>query len=330
MNRILPLYFVFFFLGACATDPIRSPASGPDSSKVPMVPVILAKPFQGPLLVGTEGFKRPAAKVYLPLQFASQESWPLVVLLHGFSGTADSEDQYLTMRFRVSDRGFILLTPDGTVTPKGTHGTDGKDLGGNPFWNATDFCCDFAHTGVDDAGYLRKLIETVKVKYNVDPNRIYIFGHSNGGFMANRLACEMGGEIAGIASLAGGTYADASRCRDPKPVPYLQIHATDDLAISYDGGLPLYAGGKATIAQWIVKNGCTPKSRETLNKDFVFLIPGNDTTMEAWGECASGRPVALWTIKNSENKNLNPHIPIFNLNFSDAVLTFLFSQRLNQ
>jgi polyhydroxybutyrate depolymerase len=324
MKRLL----LFLVLSACATAPDRRIASAPDATKIPGTPAILTKPFQGPFLVNPEGATRPPAKVYLPLQFASQEQWPLVVLLHGFSGTADTEDQYLTMRFRVSNRGFILLTPDGTLTPKGTLGTDGKDLGGNPFWNATDFCCDFAKTGVDDAGYLRKLIEIVKAKYNVDPARVYIFGHSNGGFMANRLACEMGDQIAGIASLAGGTYANAELCRDPKPVPYLQIHAPDDPTISYDAGQPLYAGGKATIAQWLAKNGCPAEGRHTLNKDFVMIIPGNDTSMEAWNDCSSGRPVALWTIKPYEGKYHNAHIPIFNLDFSDAVLTFLLDQKL--
>ncbi len=312
-------------LAACAATPKRSIASGAEGSKIPAVPFNLSKPFQGPILVGAEGFNRPAAKVYLPLQFATQEQWPLVILLHGFSGTADSEDQYLTMRYRVSSRGFVLLTPDGTITPKNTMAPDGKDLGGNPFWNATDFCCDFARTGVDDVGYLTKLIDVVKTKYNIDPRRVYIIGHSNGGFMANRLACEIGDQIAGIASLAGGSYADASKCRDPKPVPFLQIHAVDDATLAYDGGLPQYAGGKATIGQWLARNGCSANSQNTFIKDFVPAIPGNDTSMEAWRECNSGKPVALWTIKPHFEKYHNAHVPIFNLDFTAAVLDFLFA-----
>ena len=328
MMQILLFYVVAnLFLSACSSAPQRHIASAPEDSQVPMVPQVLAKPYQGPLLVEAQGHRRAPAKVYLPLQFASQESWPLVVLLHGFSGTADQQDQYFTLRYRVSGRGFVLLTPDGTLTPKGTLGQDGKDLGGNPFWNATDFCCDFARTDVDDVGYLRKLIDTVKLKYNIDPHRIYIFGHSNGGFMANRLACEMGAELAGIANLAGGSFADPAMCRDPKPVSYLQIHAPDDKTISYESGLPQYAGGKPTIAQWITKNGCSEKARPTLNKDFVLAIPGNDTSMEAWSECSSGRTIMLWTIKAYEDKYHNAHVPIFNLNFTDAVLDFLFTQK---
>jgi polyhydroxybutyrate depolymerase len=329
MIRKLPFYIVaLLVLSSCATGAQRQIASASEGPKIPMVPQVLTKPYQGPILVEAEGHRRAAAKVYLPRQFASQESWPLVVLLHGFSGTADQQDQYLTLRYRVSGRGFVLLTPDGTLTPKGTLGADGKDLGGNPFWNATNYCCDFARTGVDDTGYLKKLIETVKLNYNIDPNRVYIFGHSNGGFMANRLACEMGGQIAGIANLAGGSFADPAMCRDPKPVSYLQIHAVDDKTISFDDGLPQYAGGKPTIDQWITKNGCSAKGRPTINKDFVLTIPGNDTSVEAWNECFTERTTMLWTIKGHEDKHHNAHVPIFNLNFTDAVLDFLLAQKL--
>lgn len=316
------------FLTACAGTPKRTIASGPEGSNLPMVPALLAKTFQGPFLVNPEGATRAAAKVYLPLEFAKKESWPLVVLLHGFSGTAEIEDTYLMMRYRVSSRGFILLTPDGSALPKGTTTPDGGDVSGLQFWNATDFCCDFKKTNVDDVGYLSKLIETVKLKYNVDPDRIYIFGHSNGGFMANRLACEMGGQIAGIASLAGGTFADAGKCRAPTPVAYLQIHAEDDRKIPFENGPPEMAGGRLTVQQWTTKNGCAGSSRKTLEQDFLFFAPGNDTKQEIWTNCKSGKPVAFWTINTFENEHHNPHIPVFNYSFGEKVLDFLLEQRL--
>ena len=270
--------------------------------------------YQGPIEFNADGAGRKSAKAYLPLQYSETKSWPLVVLLHGFSGTAEAEDIYLGLRYRASLRGFILLTPEGTVTPKGTLGADGKDLGGNQFWNATDACCDFGKTGVDDTGYLLALIEKMKRAYKVDPSRVYLIGHSNGGFMVNRLGCEAKGAFAAIANLAGGSFKNPANCRIPEPVAYLQIHAVDDKTILYDAA-PAYAGGKETVDQWLVKNGCDRSPTQSWHKDFVFAIQGPDTKEATWKKCSSGKDVAFWTIKPFEAKWHNAHVPLFNLSF---------------
>ncbi len=282
--------------------------------------------YKGPILLPTGDVKRAAAKLYLPLQYEQKANWPLVILLHGFTGTAEAEDAYLGTRFRVSSLGFILLTPEGTAVPAGTKGGSGEDLGGKQFWNATDTCCDFGRTGVDDAGYLTRLIEETASQYNVDRNRIYIFGHSNGGFMANRLACEIGDRLAGVASLAGGTFKDPSACKNTAAVPYLQIHATDDPTIVY-GEDPNYAGATATVDQWVKRNKCVGSAHDQGRRDYVLLVPIKDTTVKTWLTCGGGAPVSFWTIQPHTGKIHNPHVPLFNPNFTTDVLNFLFSQK---
>ncbi len=320
----------FLMVAGCATasagktDGLKRLPSG--SSSLPIAIPLIKGAYQGPIDINPQGATRLAAKVYLPLQYDTKDKWPLVILLHGFSGTAEDEDSYLTLRYRVSSKGFILLTPQGTAVPKGTIIPDGSDISGYPFWNATDYCCDFGKTNVDDVGYLRQLIAKVKADYHVDSSRVYLFGHSNGGFMANRLACEFGEELAGIASLAGGAYKSPAQCRNPKPIPFLQIHAVNDDTIVY-GGTPQYAGGQDTIQQWVSRNGCAGPGKTGAPKDFLFMIPGPDTSERVWNKCASGKDVVFWTIKKFETQGHNPHVPLFNLNFSDAVLNFLLSHR---
>ena len=180
--------------------------------------------------------------------------------------------------------------------------------------------------GVDDVGYVTAVVSKIKGQYNVDPDRIYIFGHSNGGFMANRLACETGIKIAGIASFAGGTFKDASSCTHPTPIPYLQIQGVDDKTIFYQNA-PNYSGGKETVAQWRERNGCSAQSETGAKRDFVFLIPGKDTTSELWQKCSSGKEVEFWTIQASTARGHTAHVPLFNLNFTDAVLDFLLKQK---
>lgn len=312
----------------------RWPSSGPEATTAAVTSSLGSAAFFGPMFQGPYDavlpeFNRPSAKVYLPLQYshgADQKKWPVVVLLHGFSGTAETEDLYLTLRFRVSSRGFILVTPDGLKMPQGTRSPEGRDVSGNQFWNAMDSCCDFGKTGVDDVGYLAALVHQVKKQYNVDASRVYLFGHSNGGFMANRLACEIGDEIAGVANLAGGGFKNSESCRAPVAMPYLQIHAENDKTINYVG-TAAYAGGVESVAQWTRRNDCRGPSKRNLKKDFLFLIPEKDTSIETWVNCQDGNDVAFWKIKAFEAEHHNAHVLLFNLNFTESVLDFLLSHR---
>ena len=43
---------------------------------------------------------------------------------------------------------------------------------------------------MDDAGYILNLIDEARLRFNVAADRVYLFGHSNGGFMAHKMACE--------------------------------------------------------------------------------------------------------------------------------------------
>lgn len=333
MKNVIVLLSLVFTV-ACGSSPTRTesprrePASGP-SSTFPVDTKMSALFYQGPLEINVDGATRTAAKSYLPIDHTMAKKWPLVVVLHGFSGTGEFADFYLGMRSRVSSRGFVLLSPEGTKTPAGTPAPPPEtgDLGGKQFWSATDNCCDFGGTGVDDSGYLQALIEKAKKAYNIDPNRVYLIGHSNGGFMVNRLGCDAGKTFAGIASLAGGTYKDLRNCRSPEAVRYLQIHAEDDDRILY-GDHPEYSGAKATVGHWISKNGCSATPTQGPKHDFVWKIDGIDTSVQSWKNCRSKKIVELWTIKSHKGEFHNPHIPIFHFSgiFTEAVLDFFFAR----
>ena len=100
-----------------------------------------------------------------------------------------------------SSAGFLMIAPAGTADSSGSH-----------FWNATDACCNFENSQVDDVAYLDGLITEISAAYNVDPKRIYVVGHSNGGFMAYRMACAKADRIAAVVSVAGATFATPASC----------------------------------------------------------------------------------------------------------------------
>ena len=246
-----------------------------------------------------------------PSKYDPNVPTPLVVLLHGYTGTAKIQDGYFLMSALAEKNNFLLALPDGTL----------NDFGEN-FWNATDACCDGFQSGVDDVAYLKAVIDDMKGRFNVDPKRVYLFGHSNGGFMANRAACDLAPEIAGIVSLAGGVYADATKCNPTEPVAVLQVHGDKDATVIYEGGTSLYPGGgpypsaKQTVSTWAKKNGCAAAltdTGETLDLD--SKIAGAETKVERHA-CTKGA-AELWTIVGGE------HVPSIDDSFADKAYAFL-------
>ena len=248
----------------------------------------------------TLGGDRPAKVVY-------PEAWdgsalPVIVLLHGYSATAAVQDAYFGLSQRV-DQGYALVLPNGTV-----------DRNGNPFWNATDRCCDFWGTDVDDVGYLTGLLDELEAGAKVDPARVVLVGHSNGGFMSYRMACDRSDRIAGIVSLAGVTWLDEGKC-DGGPVDVLQIHGTDDETILYagDAGAP---GAEETVARWADRDGCTGALKDGAAADFDSAVTGDETTKRAYEGC----DVALWTMTGSG------HIPALKTAWKDEVVAWALAR----
>ena len=138
---------------------------------------------------------RGNVNVYYPDSYDPSEPLPLLIGLHGYSHYGQGFEDYLQLRPHVDSRKFIYLYPNGTIDPWG-----------NRYWNATNNCCDFWNTNVNDSGYIQALVSLVKGSLSVDENRVATIGHSNGGYMSYRLACDAPETFAAIISIAGATW----------------------------------------------------------------------------------------------------------------------------
>lgn len=255
---------------------------------------------------------RGPVTVHVPDSYDPDNPAPLIVLLHGFTGSGIGIENYFQFLPLSEEYGFVYMHPDGTV-----------DEIGRTFWNATDACCDFFDSNVDDAGYLRDLVEAVRKALSIDDRRIYFVGHSNGGFMSYRMACEHSDTVAAIVSLAGATWKDPDDCAPAGPVQTLQIHGTGDVVIRYDGGEIFdieYPGAVETTEQWAMFNGCSFDVTQGKPLDLDSGINGSETTvMQYITDCLPGGASELWTI------NGGAHSPNLSDQFGPLVVEWLLA-----
>jgi polyhydroxybutyrate depolymerase len=132
------------------------------------------------------------------------------------------------------------------------------------------------------------MLDELSQAFSIDPARVYATGYSNGGGMADRLACDLSDRIAAAGQVAG-TYLPNPGCEPGRPVPVLTLHGTDDTILPYGGteGGTLSASGWA--ANWATRNGCTGESSVTFEDGAV--------TGETWTGCLDGADVVFYTVE---------------------------------
>jgi len=187
-------------------------------------------------------------KVYLPANFSDNS--PLVLNLHGYTSNAFQQVFYTNMNAVAEENDFVVVFPDGTT-----------DQYGITFWNS-----EILGESVNDLGYLEALIDSMILNYNIDPNRVYMCGMSNGGFMSYYSACELSDRIAAIASVTGTmNNAILDNCNPERAVPVLEIHGTADGTVPYNGAsstgsfqtmMPI----EEVVDFWVNHNNCTLES----------------------------------------------------------------------
>ena len=150
---------------------------------------------------------------------------PLFVGLHGGTGWGDQFATTNHVEGLAESNGFVVVHPDGVKVANGRGGV----------WNGGTCCAVAAREDVDDVGFLAALIDTVEAEQPIDPQRVFAFGHSNGGIMSYRLACELADRVVGIGVVAGTLALEP--CEPSQPVSVIHVHGTADQNLPIDGGV---------------------------------------------------------------------------------------------
>lgn len=257
-------------------------------------------PYPARSLTGTAFFRltRPRpAEVFVPSGYDGATPMPLLLVLHGYSGSAEQMREVYRFESLAESYGFLVCHPEGTI-----------DITGNRFFaNANEACCDWYQSGVDDSTYLRELIEEICRRFRVDPKRVLATGASNGANMVHRMASDHADLIGAIASVGGMTFLEPGKCQPSEPVNILHIHGSADDVLPYDGGYlnrilpgppqPPVPGTPRSFSTWGQANGCAGliiDPERTMDLDLA--VAGLDASVTRYMEHPPGGAVELWTI----------------------------------
>jgi polyhydroxybutyrate depolymerase len=186
------------------------------------------------------------------------EQAPLVFVMHGYTGDANSIKNYSDMNQFADQYGFAVCYPRGT--------TDG---GGNRFWNVG--YAFHQNQTVDDVGFLTELAQYLQLTHGLNPDYTFATGMSNGGEMCYMLACQSYNTFKAVAPVAGMILTDIlNECADSPPIPIFEIHGSQDDVTPPSGdpnnndGWGAYPSIPFTINYFSEKNECTTVVTETL------------------------------------------------------------------
>ena len=213
--------------------------------------------------------------IHIPEGLNTEQSVPLVFVLHGFQENGNYARNYTGMDDIADANGFIVVYPDGSGSS------------GSLSWNASG-CCGYAlENNVDEKALVRSIISDVETIVKIDPKRTFATGFSNGALLSYRLACEMSDTFAAVAP-AGGVLM-YSPCQPQEPVSLMHVHGINDRVVPIDGGGSgiQFPPIKEGLATWAELDGCN--GEEQVEQDEVL-------THTTYGTCAPGVSVELYVV----------------------------------
>ena len=213
--------------------------------------------------------------------------------LHGYGSNALEQMAYTNFNdlADTKENNFILIHPQGA--PLNTVLTSSSS-----HWNSGGWTIG---STVDDVDFINTIIELVSQKYNLNQERIYSTGMSNGGFMSYHLACNLSSKIAAIASVTGSMSIQTyESCNPSHPTSILQVHGTIDSTVPFRGNSDL--GMKSindVMDYWKLYNACDtdPTSIVTDYFDIEISIQ-HDTYLN----CLNDIQVELYKIEGMSHR----------------------------
>ena len=243
------------------------------------------------LPVQTLTYDNIVREYYVSYPENSDNSVPLIINMHGFGSYAIQQKNYSQMDSYAHSKGVAVVYPE-AINNSWNVGT-GRGLNRQ-----------------DDVGFINVLIDSIATDYNIDLDRIYACGMSNGGYMSYELICSLSDKITAFGSVTGNFMLnDDQSCSVSREIPLIHIHGTDDRLVDYTDSRDYAMNTMDSVNYWAKHNQLSEleiqaiddvvPSDKTYVEKFTFYRNNSDTKVVHFkvyngGHQWFGSPVGDW------------------------------------
>lgn len=240
-------------------------------------------------MVTSEGRTR-TWHLYVPTTLPDDRPVPLLVALHGGTGWGEQFQRSSGFDGIAEANGFLVVFPDGVgVGPTETMRT----------WNGGTCCGPAARDQVDDVAFVSMLVDELAATHDIDPDRVYAAGHSNGAVLSIRLACELSDQIVAVGFQAGTMSID--RCDPAVPVSMLHLHGAADENVPPQGGRG--TRGISGVTWNPALDGLRTIAAAESCPDPVAVTDADhpDLAIQRWSPCAAGTTIEYVLVPGADH-----------------------------
>lgn len=228
-------------------------------------------------------------RLHVPSGINDMSKAPLVFVFHGGKGSGEKVEASSGFHILGEANTFYTLYPDGI----GTNWNDGRGT------------TDAELQGVDDVGFITKLVEelTNDKQLRIDLSRVFVTGPSNGGMFTYRLICDASNIFRAAAPVIANIPTNyIASCNPPQQISVLTINGLSDPLIPFDGGETGGDGGYVesyddSISKLIALNGCDGSfSTEALP---IIVADGTSVEKRTYSNCTSPEQLISYFATNA-------------------------------
>jgi len=198
------------------------------------------------------GIRRKAI-IDFPDKHSFGKKYPILIVLHSSGGNYNQTHSMFGKL--ANEETFIGIYPQGV----------------NNKWNS--FIKNSTKNEVDDVYFISKLIDYSMNNFNVDKNKIYVVGFSNGGSLAQKLGIKLSDKISAVVSISA-SLEKGLEVENNSTVSIMQINSKKDKIIPYKGGKGVndneFLSAENSIKYWAKRSNCDIfPNKSDLNQNYI-------------------------------------------------------------